>query len=95
MAMQNGNQRTGSSEQEQLGDLPPPDTRRWVARRKAQVASAVQSGRLSVDEACRIYKLTLEELTSWQRTLGQFGVRGLQATRHLPRPEAPWMTRHV
>jgi hypothetical protein len=92
MAMQN---RTSRADQLSLASLPPPDTSRWVARRKAQVASAVQSGVLSVDEACRIYKLTLEELTSWQRSLRQFGVRGLQATRHIRRPESPWISRHV
>jgi hypothetical protein len=85
----------GTENQLSLQNLPPPDTSRWVARRKAQVASAVQSGQLTVDEACRVYKLTLEELTAWQQTLRQFGVRGLQATRHIRRPETPWIGRHV
>jgi hypothetical protein len=78
-----------------LESLPPPNTSRWVARRKAQVATAVQNGLLSVDEACRRYRLTLEELAGWQRALRQFGVRGLQATRMTRRPESPWIGRHA
>ncbi|HEY0445617.1 MAG TPA: DUF1153 domain-containing protein [Allosphingosinicella sp.] len=64
-----------------LDRLPPPDTSRWVARRKAQVVAAVEAGLLTADEACRRYKLTVEELISWQRALYRFGLRGLQATR--------------
>ena len=63
-----------------LESLPPPNTTRWVARRKAQVVAAVQAGLLTVDEACRLYKLTLEEFVSWQRALYRFGLRGLQIT---------------
>ena len=63
-----------------LESLPPPNTSRWVARRKAQVVAAVQSGLLTVDEACKLYKLTVEEFVAWQRALYRFGVRGLQIT---------------
>lgn len=37
--------------------LPPADTVRWVARRKAEVVTAVHSGMLSMREACQRYKL--------------------------------------
>lgn len=78
-----------------VDDLPPPDTRRWVAGKKAQVAAAVQNGILSVDEACRRYQLTVEELSAWQRALRQFGVRGLRATRRVARPaEIGWFSHH-
>ena len=46
---------------EALADLPPPETRRWVARRKAQVVAAVRAGVLSLEEACRRYTLSAEE----------------------------------
>ena len=59
-------------------ELPPRDTCRWVARRKAQVVQAVQSGLISVDEALARYRLTLEELAGWQRALYRHGLRGLQ-----------------
>lgn len=62
-------------------DLPPPDTTRWVVRRKAQVVAAVNGGLLSVREACERYDLTLEELASWQRAIDREGMAGLRATR--------------
>ncbi|HEX7727075.1 MAG TPA: DUF1153 domain-containing protein, partial [Rhizomicrobium sp.] len=30
-----------------LADLPPPDTKRWVPRRKAEIVAAVRGGILS------------------------------------------------
>jgi hypothetical protein len=64
-----------------LADLPPANTERWVARRKAQVVAAVQAGLLSLDDALARYKLSLEEFTSWQRALYRHGLRGLQITQ--------------
>ncbi|HEY5724097.1 MAG TPA: DUF1153 domain-containing protein [Allosphingosinicella sp.] len=64
-----------------LANLPPADTERWVARRKAQVVAAVQAGLLSLDDALTRYKLTLEEFTGWQRALYRHGLRGLQVTQ--------------
>jgi hypothetical protein len=32
--------------------LPPPNTKRWVVRRKAAVLAAVRSGEISVEGAC-------------------------------------------
>lgn len=62
-------------------DLPPPNTSRWVVRRKAQVVAAVNEGLLSVSQACERYGLTLEELASWQRAVDREGMPGLRATR--------------
>ncbi len=64
-----------------LEDLPPPSTRRWVARRKAAVVAAVRGGLLSLEEACRRYNLTAEEYASWERLIDRFGVMGLRITR--------------
>src|SRR4029077_12139215 len=58
--------------------LPPPDTTRWIARRKAEVVAAVNGGLLSVDEARDRYGLTLEELATWQRAIERSGMRGLR-----------------
>jgi hypothetical protein len=52
-----------------LSDLPPPETQRWVIRRKAEVVAAVRGGLLSLDEACDRYKLTNEEFLSWQQSI--------------------------
>ncbi len=62
-------------------NLPPPDTKRWVIRRKAEVVAAVRGGILSIDEACRRYTLSLEEFLSWQRAIDNHGLAGLRATR--------------
>ena len=64
-----------------LDDLPPAETQRWVARRKAQVVHAVQTGLLPLEEALRLYRLTFEEFASWQRALLRYGTVGLKASR--------------
>ncbi|MCS6878118.1 MAG: DUF1153 domain-containing protein [Geminicoccaceae bacterium] len=61
-------------------DLPPPSTRRWVARRKAQVVAAVRGGVLSLEEACRRYRLSAEEFASWERLIDHHGLDGLRVT---------------
>lgn len=64
-----------------LDDLPSPDTKRWVIRRKAEVVAAVQSGLITFEEACRRYSLSSDEFYSWQRLLERHGMRGLRVTR--------------
>ena len=56
--------------------LPPPDTSRWVLRRKAEVVLAIAGGLLSIEEACARYDLTLEELVEWQWAVDQSGPLG-------------------
>ena len=62
-------------------DLPPPNTKRWVMRRKAEVVAGVRCGLISLDEAWRRYTLSVEGFLSWQRLIDSHGVRGLRATR--------------
>src|SRR3546814_13237881 len=64
-----------------LESLPPPGTRRWVVRRKAEVVAAVQGGLLTFDEACERYDLTLQELVSCERAVDLTGMQGLRVTR--------------
>ncbi len=64
-----------------LRELPPPDTRRWVARRKAQVVAAVRAGVLSLEDACGRYNLSVEEFQAWEQALSKHGLRGLRTTR--------------
>ena len=64
-----------------LNDLPPPETERWVIRRKAEVVSAVRGGLLSLEEACERYRLTTEEFLGWQRSIDRWGMQGLRTTR--------------
>ena|SRR5690349_22603328 len=62
-------------------ELPSPDTRRWVVRRKAVVVHAVRNGAISLQEACRRYHLSVEEFLAWQRAIERHGVPGLRVTR--------------
>ncbi|ABS66557.1 MULTISPECIES: CtrA inhibitor SciP [Xanthobacter] len=64
-----------------IADLPPPDTRRWVIRRKAEVVAAVRGGLLSLEEACKRYTLTVDEFLSWQASIDRHGLPGLRTTR--------------
>ncbi|MEL6125582.1 MAG: DUF1153 domain-containing protein [Pseudomonadota bacterium] len=61
-------------------DLPPPDTVRWVARRKAVVVAAVKGGIITAEEACSLYDLSPEELQSWQESLEKHGASALRVT---------------
>ncbi len=61
-------------------DLPPPGTCRWVASRKAAVVQAVDAGLMQIDEACDVYHLSHEELSSWRARAHAFGEKALKAT---------------
>ena len=62
-------------------DLPPPDTKRWVTRRKAVIIAAVRSGVLTLEETCRRYNISVEEFASWERLVDRHGIPGLRTTR--------------
>src|SRR6478672_13465283 len=64
-----------------IADLPPPSTRRWVIRRKAEVVAAVRGGLLSLEDACARYTLTVDEFLSWQVSIDSYGLAGLRTTR--------------
>ncbi len=64
-----------------LDDLPPPNLKRWITRRKAEVVAAVCAGLIDLDEACARYGITIEEFLSWQRLLDEHGLHGLRVTR--------------
>lgn len=61
-------------------DLPPDNTRRWVASRKAVVVKAVQYGLITSDEAITRYSLSEEELESWQEAVKCHGEAALKTT---------------
>ena len=67
--------------------LPPVTTTRWVARRKAAVVAAVESGVLTVTEACRRYGLSPEEFAEWKRHYEAKGLSGLRAQIRLVRSD--------
>ncbi len=62
-------------------DLPPADTRRWVARRKALVVMAVEAGLIARDAALERYALSDEEFSLWEQAVQKFGLAGLRVTK--------------
>jgi hypothetical protein len=62
-------------------NLPPPDTKRWVARRKAAILVAINTGVLSRAQACARYHISEIELRLWERAVYFAGVPGLRVTR--------------
>lgn len=68
-------------------NLPPANTVRWVARRKAEVIAAVHGGLLSMAEACSRYRLSSEEFLEWERHFKKHGLAGLKASIR-PAPKA-------
>ncbi|MBU2962293.1 DUF1153 domain-containing protein [Citreicella sp. C3M06] len=61
-------------------DLPPVETRRWVASRKAAVVKAVRFGLLSESQAMERYTLSEEELAEWMEAVAHHGEEALKAT---------------
>ncbi len=64
-----------------LNELPPPDTKRWVIRRKAAVVAAVKNGAITLDDVCWLYDISVEEFLTWQETIEKRGIRGLRVTK--------------
>ena len=61
-------------------DLPPENTRRWVASRKAAVVKGVVFGLLPLKEALEKYGLSEEEFSEWKQAIEQHGEAALKAT---------------
>jgi len=61
-------------------DLPAPDTRRWVASRKAVVVQAVLHGLLPLAEALERYDLSAEEFSLWRDAIEKHGENALKVT---------------
>jgi hypothetical protein len=61
-------------------DLPPANTQRWVARRKAVVVAAVDHGLIGSKEACDLSRLSEEELDLWRDAVRKHGAAALRVT---------------
>ncbi|AEM40876.1 hypothetical protein KVU_1037 [Ketogulonicigenium vulgare WSH-001] len=61
-------------------DLPPANTRRWVASRKAAVIHAIRGGLISREQAMERYALSSDELCEWEKAVENFGTAALRAT---------------
>lgn len=62
-------------------DLPVPETRRWVASRKARVVRAVAFGLIPLKEALERYGMSEEEFEIWRSAVERHGEIGLKVTR--------------
>ena len=61
-------------------DLPPADTRRWVASRKAVVVKAVIYALITQAEALERYGLSEEEFGLWRNAVESYGEKALRVT---------------
>jgi hypothetical protein len=61
--------------------LPSP-RQRWTVRRKAAVIEAVRDGWMPIEEACRVYNISVDEFLAWERDMDRNGVPGLRSTRY-------------
>ena len=61
-------------------DLPPADTRRWVASRKVVVVRGVLYGLISLSEVKKRYGISDEEFNSWVSAVAEHGIDALKAT---------------
>jgi hypothetical protein len=61
-------------------DLPSPDTRRWVASRKALVVRGVQAGLIPLNEVLDLYGLSEDEFLLWSHAIESHGEAGLKVT---------------
>lgn len=61
-------------------DLPPKETHRWVASRKAVLMRAVAYGLIPLAEVLERYDLSEEEFTIWTEAVAKHGEAALKVT---------------
>jgi len=66
---------------DQIPELPAA-VGRWTVRLKAEVVRAVRGGWVPIEEVCRLYGISAEELVAWERDLDRYGIPGLRTTRY-------------
>jgi hypothetical protein len=57
--------------------IPPPSGTRWGSRRKAAVVLGLRAGVLTREEAFERYRLSAEELASWEAAFEKGGLQAL------------------
>ncbi len=62
-------------------DLPPANTRRWVASRKAAVVRGVTHGLIPLADALETYGLSEEEFMEWKTAVDRHGEAALKSTQ--------------
>lgn len=61
-------------------DLPPNDTKRWVASRKAAVVRGITTGLISRSDAQDRWNLSEDELNEWLGAVQTHGESALKTT---------------
>lgn len=61
-------------------DLPPADTRRWVASRKIIVVRGVLYGLITLSDAKKRYGISDEEFNTWVSAVAEHGIEALKVT---------------
>ena len=61
-------------------DLPPVNTRRWVASRKAAVVRGVAYGLITQSDALKKYGISEDEFHEWIKAVAAHGEEALKAT---------------
>ena len=75
----------GHNQAETFAQMPelPSLGQRWTVRRKAAVIEAVRGGWVPIEEICRLYKLSVNELLAWEHDIDRHGVFTACAARAL------------
>ncbi|MCR9127498.1 MAG: DUF1153 domain-containing protein [Rhodobacteraceae bacterium] len=63
-----------------VADLPPANTQRWVASRKAKVVRGVLYGLISQKQAQDRYGISEDEFREWLVAVSEHGEAALKAT---------------
>jgi len=71
----------GPTGQITVDSLPPANTSRWTARRKAEVIAAIHGKLITREWALKTYRWTEAELKYWEMSLAKFGLDGLKVTK--------------
>jgi hypothetical protein len=71
----------GSDILDQSPELPSAG-QRWTVRRKAAVVEGVRGGWIPIEEACRLYNISVDEFLAWERDIDRNGIPGLRSTRY-------------
>ncbi len=69
-----------------INDLPPANIKRWTILRKAAVVLAVRRSLIAREDACARYRISAEELLSWELSIDKHGTRGLRAKARPGKP---------
>ena len=72
-----------SNHEDEFATMPelPSLGQRWTVRRKAAVIEAMRGGWVPIEEVCRLYNISVDELLAWERDIDRHGVHGLRTTR--------------